>query len=532
MEISESTRILFEKIQRFEPEYALRIIHNLLMQERGEQEIANLASLPDHVIHEFSVRARIGLEMLAIRSGNPSPASFQVHSPFHNMHDGNTSSDFMPLGYMDSVTEHQTRTALLGSENLHPNIQYVDSVTSTAANFNPYNNINYYLEYVPRVAGLNGKNSRRSSNTTEFPFKTCHYFSKGYCRHGNSCKFYHNGQTVSELYGNNDIAVNNEQVISLGSLAKLESEIVELLKQRGNPISIASLPTAYYEKYKKALQAEGYLAESQRHGKSGCNLTRLLIRLRNSIRLIDRPHGQHAVVLAEDAPKFKGKADCQNISASQQLYITFPADSTFSEDDVSNYFRTFGCVIDVRIPHQQERMFGFVTFVYPETVKTILEEGNPHYVRGSQVLVKPYKERSKLVDRKYQHRSEHHVRYSPQYVDFDAEIASSPISCGNARYQTRLRIDEQYRFFELQRRHLAMLQVAQNTQSSPPHYDINMNGPRVSDDNLNVQLQPTESLSYARNFIADNSDKDSRKGVHQADSAFSFRIDTAISTIM
>ncbi|KAL5077400.1 hypothetical protein RYX36_016384 [Vicia faba] len=525
MEISESTRILFEKIQRFEPEYAPRIISNLLMQEHGEQEIANLASLPDHVIHELSVKARIRIEMLATRlaisaAGNPSPASFQVQSPFYNMHDGNTSSDFMSVGYMDSVTEQQTRTSLFGSEN-H---RYLDSVIkSTTANFNLYNNC--YLEYVSRVSGLNRKNGK-------FPFKTCYYFSKGYCRHGNSCRFYHNGQSVSELYGNNDVAANDEQVISLGSLAKLESEIVDLLKQRGNPISIASLPMAYYDKYKKALQAEGYLAESQRHGKSGCNLTRLLIRLRNSIRLIDRPHGQHAVVLAEDAAKFMGKTDCQNISASQQLYLTFPADSTFSEDDVSNYFRTFGSVVDVRIPCQQERMFGFVTFVHPETVKTILEEGNPHYVRGSRVLVKPYKERSKLVDRKYPYRFEHHVHYSPQYVDFDAEITSSPMSCGNTRYQTRLQIDEQNRFFELQRRRLAMLQVAQRSLSSPTHLGIDMNGSRVSDDNLNVQLQPTESFSYARNVMADNSDEDSREGVHQPDTAFSFRIDTGISAIM
>ncbi|XP_058782211.1 zinc finger CCCH domain-containing protein 18-like isoform X2 [Vicia villosa] len=519
MEISESTRILFEKIQRYEPEYALRIISNLLRQH-GEQEIAYLASLPDHVIYELSVRARIGLEMLAARSaistmGNPSPASFQVQSPFYNMHDGNTSSDFTSVGYTNSITD------LFGSEN-H---RYVDSVIkSTTANFNLYNNNNYYLGYVSRVSGLNRKNGK-------FPFKTCYYFSKGFCRHGNSCRFYHNGQAVSELYGNDIAANDDDQVISLGSLAKLESEIVELLKQRGSPISIASLPMAYYDKYKKALQAEGYQAESQRHGKSGCNLTRLLIRLGNSIRLIDRPHGQHSVVLAEDAAKFMGRADCQHISASQQLYLTFPADSTFSEDDVSNYFRTFGCVIDVRIPCQSERMFGFVTFVYPETVKTILEEGNPHYVRGSRVLVKPYKERAKLVDRKYPHRFEHHVRHSPEYVDFDAEITSSPIGCGNTRYQTRLQLDEQNRIFELQRRRLAMLQVAQRSLSSPPHLSLDTNGSRVSDDNLNVQLQPTESFSYARNVIADNSNED-REGVHQPETAFAFRIDTGISAIM
>lgn len=60
---------------------------------------------------------------------------------------------------------------------------------------------------------------------------------------------------------------------------------------------------------------------------------------------------------------------------------------------------TFGSVEDVRIPCQQRRMFGFVTFVEPETVKMILDKGNPHYVRGSRVLVKPYKEKPKLIDR-------------------------------------------------------------------------------------------------------------------------------------
>lgn len=54
---------------------------------------------------------------------------------------------------------------------------------------------------------------------------------------------------------------------------------------------------------------------------------------------------------------------------------------------------------DVRIPYQQKRMFGFVTFVYPETVKQILAKGNPHFVCDSRVLVKPYKEKGKLPDK-------------------------------------------------------------------------------------------------------------------------------------
>jgi len=56
--------------------------------------------------------------------------------------------------------------------------------------------------------------------------------------------------------------------------------------------------------------------------------------------LIYRPHGQHAVVLAEDAPKYIQKGDSvQNISASRQIYLTFPADSTFTEEDVAEYFK-------------------------------------------------------------------------------------------------------------------------------------------------------------------------------------------------
>jgi hypothetical protein len=47
-------------------------------------------------------------------------------------------------------------------------------------------------------------------------------------------------------------------------------------------------------------------------------------------------------------------------------------------------------------------MFGFVTFVYPETVKLILAKGNPHFVCDARVLVKPYKEKGKVPE-KYRH---------------------------------------------------------------------------------------------------------------------------------
>lgn len=53
----------------------------------------------------------------------------------------------------------------------------------------------------------------------------------------------------------------------------------------------------------------------------------------------------------------------------------------------------------MRIPYQQKRMFGFVTFDFPETVKLILAKGNPHFVCDARVLVKPYKEKGKIPDK-------------------------------------------------------------------------------------------------------------------------------------
>lgn len=39
--------------------------------------------------------------------------------------------------------------------------------------------------------------------------------------------------------------------------------------------------------------------------------------------------------------------------------------------------KPFGTVQDVRIPYQQKRMFGFVSFAHSETVKVVLARGNP-----------------------------------------------------------------------------------------------------------------------------------------------------------
>ncbi|CAI0450199.1 unnamed protein product [Linum tenue] len=153
-------------------------------------------------------------------------------------------------------------------------------------------------------------------------------------------------------------------------------------------------------------------------------------------------------------------------SASRQIYLTFPADSTFKDEDVSNYFSTFGPVEDVRIPYQQKRMFGFVTFVHSETVKLILARGNPHFICDSRVLVKPYKEKGKAAtEHQLLERGNFSPCSSPSGLD-GRELYDLPMG-GRVPYNSqemmlRRKLEEQAELqqaIELQGRRLVNLQL-------------------------------------------------------------------------
>ncbi|XLT95070.1 serine/threonine-protein kinase EDR1-like [Arachis hypogaea] len=87
-------------------------------------------------------------------------------------------------------------------------------------------------------------------------------------------------------------------------------------------------------------------------------------------------------------------------------------------------------------------------------------KGNPHYVRESRVLVKPYREKSKVIERKYADRIPHSMCYSSHHIDIDSEMNSIPRSCGDVRSLRRQLMEEQEQALELiemQRRRLAAL---------------------------------------------------------------------------
>jgi hypothetical protein len=64
-------------------------------------------------------------------------------------------------------------------------------------------------------------------------------------------------------------------------------EIRELLIGIPPPVAVDRLPSMYFEKYGKPLGPDGWLTESQQHGRTGCSLTSLLMGL-NTIRVVER----------------------------------------------------------------------------------------------------------------------------------------------------------------------------------------------------------------------------------------------------
>ncbi|KAK8669362.1 hypothetical protein V6N13_106794 [Hibiscus sabdariffa] len=450
MDFSESTKVVYNRIQQLEPENVSKIMGYLLLQDHGDRDMIRLAFGPDTLLHSLIHKAKSELSFnkvavsqvsstpvvdLPVRFAPYSPASSQAVStpgarraavfPFWD-HPTLTAAEqhvngleFVPLGYSDAVAEDYRLQSQMHFLNMEDQLESTNSVGSEFPS-------NYYYS----EPALGARSSRRSPSLPEFPVKICHYFNKGFCKHGNNCRYFH-GHTMLDTFSqlsspSLNEAGNDDNIVSPGTLEKLELELTELLKaRRGLPVSIASLPMLYYERYGRTLQAEGYLTESQRHGKAGYSLTKLLARLKNSIRLIDRPHGQHAVILAGDAPKYPEYTPERNdpgaiVAGSRQIYLTFPADSTFTEQDVSHYFNKFGPVHDVRIPCQHKRMFGKYT-------------------------------------KKLQHPP---MYYGPPFLDGDSELQSVPRVCDNSRLFRKQLIDDREPALEFERRRFSELQLA------------------------------------------------------------------------
>ncbi|XP_024528121.1 zinc finger CCCH domain-containing protein 23 [Selaginella moellendorffii] len=438
MDPYELTRMLYARVQALDPRHVSKIIGYLLLQDEAEQDMLRMALGSDALL--FSVVDKAKQELGLSPSPNahfdhPAPFSRPEHPPFHFGtafdHQLQSTYHLRDVYHPPLVNSHvpfqkqlQQQAELMNRPSIQDTYQHQPLFGAGV-----FPNDHFYPE---TFAFLNRNrlkqqkqqqqksdehdlmlslsehgspnSSSSSSNNSSHAWKPCVYYSRGHCKHGSGCRFLHTPNSLGiEEHGTES------------ALERLELEIQELLRARKSPVPISLLPQMYFEEFGSALHVDGFLATPE--AVQGSGLTSLLCHMKNTL-VIDQPNGQQAVVLVEESSRLAVAAhrgdnyDHNGIvsPSSRQIYLTFPAESAFTEEDVNAHFSAYGPVQDVRIPYQQKRMFGFVTFIHAETVKTILAEGNPHYVCGARVLVKPYRDKVKYTDKKNADQQSRNVR--------------------------------------------------------------------------------------------------------------------------
>ncbi|XP_022990617.1 zinc finger CCCH domain-containing protein 46-like [Cucurbita maxima] len=367
MDDYEATRIVFSRVQNLDPENASKIMGLLLLQDHGEKEMIRLAFGPESLIHSLILKAKTELNL------NPSSCSSRprINLPPLSIPIPNPNFSNHPDGGADFVDEFQIQDHLCfltdGSVNENPDFFYTnpaDFLASPTDGDVLYGGGNWAEE-----AGLG------------LGWRPCLYYARGFCKNGSGCRFFHSGGGEVSLMadgggGRAEMVEHCSDGLLLRSKSGLQQRLGMGCSANSNGNFFPYSPTA----------ASDLLLQQQQNEMR-----------RAAVGLSMAEESGNTGRFRLERTDFCGGG--MGNPAARQIYLTFPADSSFKEEDVSKYFSIYGPVHDVRIPYQQKRMFGFVTFVYADTVKLILAKGNPHFVCDSRVLVKPYKEKGKVPDK-------------------------------------------------------------------------------------------------------------------------------------
>ncbi|KAG0496089.1 hypothetical protein HPP92_000780 [Vanilla planifolia] len=426
MDAYEATKIVFSRIQSLDPENAAKIMGLLLMQDHGE-EMIRLAFGPESLLRSVVLRARKELGVVPISAPHgpslPPLAKTTLHLPRQNSASrllarppalavSSPSSWAPPSPFSRTIDETQLGDEFIDELQLREQLSFLNdpvgpktAATSAAEILYPEecrsptgNELFAYRTGWSVTA--NGGAQRRSfsisdlyleADQTGISWKPCLYFARGYCKNGSSCRFLHglSDDLPGASAGKID-AVADQDLLLRSNSQRLMVSATSAFPHSPTSSLPAQLPSLNGKCMNFLIQQQQ--CESQRAAAAAATAAAATASL---------------VLGAEDSyNRFMGRSRLERYDlsgmvnpGSRQIYLTFPADSTFREEDVSNYFNIYGPVQDVRIPYQQKRMFGFVTFVYPETVKLILAKGNPHFVCDARVLVKPYKEKGKIPEK-------------------------------------------------------------------------------------------------------------------------------------
>ncbi|KAG8063512.1 hypothetical protein GUJ93_ZPchr0003g17553 [Zizania palustris] len=499
MDAYEATKVVFSRIQALDPDNAAKVMGLLLIQDHDEKEMIRLAFGPEAMLHSVIAQASKELALLTV----PPTGAITGHTPFlfsRQNSDGGTAPTLLSVSSPSSWAQApvfsrsnsisngaaeemvgsqeelvspvnggsggagaapffpQAADAFLDDFHLQEQLGFLNDGGLNPQHQLPQFDVGEFRSPGPGDGGVfpygfdwaNGFPAhRRSASVNElclgggdgFGWKPCLYYARGFCKNGSSCRFVH-GDLAED-----PAALAAAKMDCAAEQQQCHDFLLRSKSQRLGPASFPYSPT-------------GSLPCSPSAATKCLSL------------LLQKQHNDNhraaaaALMLAggDEAHKFMGRprldrADFASMmnAGSRQIYLTFPADSTFREEDVSNYFSLYGPVHDVRIPYQQKRMFGFVTFVYPETVRLILAKGNPHFICDARVLVKPYKEKGKVPDKYRKQQQGDFCCLTPTGLDaretFDFhELDARKLQHSNSANELLLRrkLEEQQHAAELQ----------------------------------------------------------------------------------
>ncbi|KAL3347486.1 hypothetical protein AABB24_021254 [Solanum stoloniferum] len=401
MDSYEATKTVLSRIESLDPENASKIMCYLLTQDQGDKEMIRLAFGPENLLISIINQTKTRLGLLSNSSSAPTTPSSSSHFGSNKLNPFPQSSPRIMIpnnGFQSSpvsspwsggsppVFSRSPRpvsyAAVVNGSGYEE--QLFDPVMSPSGRSDSmgmgFCEENQEKQLHRRSCSVNdvflGGDGGACDENGGFGWRPCMYYAKGFCKNGNGCKFMHGGfgDSTDESSGNVECF---DEIMRVKALQQQRFAAASQFMASGgrHPFGFNRCMSVYNDNQRSAAAALMMSDEFHKHGRS-----------------------------LPDRNEFSAMALVGNSSSClRQIYLTFPADSTFKEEDVSNYFSMYGPVQDVRIPYQQKRMFGFVTFIYPETVKLILAKGNPHFVCDSRVLVKPYKEKGKIPDKKQFH---------------------------------------------------------------------------------------------------------------------------------
>lgn len=508
MDSYEATKVVFSRIQTLDPENASKIMGYLLLQDHSEKEMIRLAFGPETHLHNLILKAKTHLGLsptnptnpisrpnpLSLSSSSSSSSSRITNNGGFDITNPSSPSSNNPwpynkfstpaLSYANVVKEtgnigsgsslssafQYNSSDLIDEYQLQDHLSFLND-SKTDDLFDPRLELAYADSPLQRQSYLSSAPGMcfgsEDASSGGLGWKPCLYFARGFCKNGSSCRFLHGDSGDSAAIVGSPSKLNEFEQCQ--ELLRSKAAHQQKLAAGSQFMAGASFP---YNKYMN------FLMQQQNDN-------------------TQRSAAAAALMMGDELHKFgRCRAERNDFSAiglggmvnpgSRQIYLTFPADSTFREEDVSNYFSNYGPVQDVRIPYQQKRMFGFVTFLYPDTVKIILAKGNPHFVCDSRVLVKPYKEKGKIPDKKQQQqqleRGEYLACSSPPGLDsresFDLQLGTR-MFYNTQEMLLRRKLEEHadlQQAIELQGRRLMNLQLLdlKNHRYHPHQYHHNL----------------------------------------------------------